>query len=49
MSLRTVTLLILALLSQPVFGERADRDKPMQVEANRISIDDAKKLSLIHI
>jgi lipopolysaccharide export system protein LptA len=47
MSLRTVTLLILALLSQPVFAERADRDKPMQVEANRISIDDAKKIQIL--
>lgn len=47
MSLRTVTLLILALLSQPVFAERADRDQPIQVEANRISIDDAKKIQIL--
>ena len=47
MSLRTVTLLILALLSQAAFAERADRDKPMQVEANRISIDDAKKIQIL--
>lgn len=47
MSRRTITLLILALLSQPVFAERADRDKPMQVEASRISIDDAKKIQIL--
>ncbi|MBN8464277.1 MAG: lipopolysaccharide transport periplasmic protein LptA [Dechloromonas sp.] len=47
MSLRTATLLILALLAQPVFAERADREKPMQIEANRISIDDAKKIQIL--
>ena len=47
MSLRTIPLLILALLSQPVFGERADRDKPIQIEANRMSIDDAKKIQIL--
>ena len=47
MSLRTVTLLTLALLSQPAFAERADRDQPIQVEANRISIDDAKKIQIL--
>jgi lipopolysaccharide export system protein LptA len=47
MSLRTVTLLTLALLSQPAVAERADRDQPIQVEANRISIDDAKKIQIL--
>jgi len=47
MSLRTAALLILALLAQPVFAERADREKPMQIEANRISIDDAKKIQIL--
>lgn len=47
MSLRTVTLLTLALLSQPAFAERADRDQPIQVEASRISIDDAKKIQIL--
>lgn len=39
--------LILAMLSQPVLAERADRDKPLQLEANRISIDDAKKIQIL--
>ena len=47
MSLRTVTLLTLALLSQSAVAERADRDQPIQVEANRISIDDAKKIQIL--
>jgi lipopolysaccharide export system protein LptA len=47
MSLRTVTLLTLALLSQPVFAERADRDQPIQIEAARMSIDDAKKIQIL--
>ena len=47
MSLRTATLLTLALLSQPAVAERADRAQPIQVEANRISIDDAKKIQIL--
>jgi lipopolysaccharide export system protein LptA len=29
-----------------VFGEKADRDKPTQVEANRMSADDARRLNI---
>ena len=47
MNARIVFTLILAALSQPVFAERADRDKPLQLEANRISIDDAKKIQIL--
>ena len=47
MNSRIVISLILAMLSQPVFAERADRDKPLQLEANRISIDDAKKIQIL--
>ncbi len=47
MNLRPVFLLLLASLSLPAFAERADRDKPLQLEANRISIDDAKKIQTL--
>lgn len=33
------------LLSLPAHAERADRDKPINLEADRVSIDDAKKVS----
>mgnify|MGYP003535997743 FL=1 len=47
MNSRIAIPLILAMLSQPVLAERADRDKPLQLEANRISIDDAKKIQIL--
>ena len=47
MNSRTAIPLILAMLSQPVLAERADRDKPLQLEASRISIDDAKKIQIL--
>lgn len=34
-------------LALPAHAERADRDKPMQVEAQRITIDDAKKIQIL--
>jgi lipopolysaccharide export system protein LptA len=43
MIIRLATLSLCLLATQNVFAERADRDKPMQLEANRISIDDANK------
>lgn len=43
MTLRPSLLLLAAFLCTPALAERADRDKPMHLEANRISIDDAKK------
>lgn len=39
--------LALTILSSTVWAERADRDKPMQLEANRVSIDDAKKIQIL--
>jgi lipopolysaccharide export system protein LptA len=33
------------LLSLPVSAEKADRDKPINLEADRVTIDDAKKVS----
>ena len=47
MKLRIATLLLVTLLSGAAFAERADRDKPLQLEANRISIDDAKKIQIL--
>jgi lipopolysaccharide export system protein LptA len=47
MNSRIAVPLILAVLSQPVLAERADRDKPTQIEANRISIDDARKIQIL--
>ncbi len=47
MILRLVTLSVCLLTAQNVLAERADRDKPMQLEANRITIDDAKKIQIL--
>jgi lipopolysaccharide export system protein LptA len=47
MNSRTTIALILAFVSLPVLAERADRDKPLQLEANRMSIDDAKKIQIL--
>jgi len=42
---RNAALLLAALLSLPAQAERADRDKPVNIEADRVTIDDAKKIS----
>jgi lipopolysaccharide export system protein LptA len=47
MILRPLFCLIAVAIAQPAFGERADRDKPLQIEANRMSIDDAKKIQVL--
>ncbi|KXB31016.1 lipopolysaccharide transport periplasmic protein LptA [Dechloromonas denitrificans] len=47
MILRLATLTLCLLAAQPALAERADRDKPMQLEANRVSIDDAKKIQIL--
>jgi len=47
MILRLVTISLCLLATQNVLAERADRDKPMQLEANRITIDDAKKIQIL--
>lgn len=47
MNLRLAPLLAILLVSLPALAERADRDKPMHLEANRISIDDAKKIQIL--
>jgi lipopolysaccharide export system protein LptA len=41
------TLLALALLAAfPAWSEKADRDKPTQIEANRMSADDTKRMNV---
>jgi lipopolysaccharide export system protein LptA len=42
----TLALLILALACNPCHAERADRDKPVHLEADHVSIDDAKQISV---
>lgn len=34
------------LLPAPAFAEKADKDKPTQIEANRMSSDDARRMSI---
>ncbi|WP_374324300.1 lipopolysaccharide transport periplasmic protein LptA [Azonexus sp.] len=47
MILRPALLAAIVLGCPPAFAEKADRDKPMLLEANRISIDDAKKQQIL--
>jgi len=39
-------LALLCTLAVPARAERADRDKPVNLEADRVNIDDAKKVSV---
>ena len=42
------TLALCLLLAAPLaHAERADRDKPMQLEAQRMTVDDAKKVQVL--
>ena len=47
MIIRIATLALAIIASQPAIAEKADRDKPMLLEASRISIDDAKKIQIL--
>jgi len=47
MNIRLATLALVLAASLPAFAEKADRDKPMLLEANRISIDDVKKQQIL--
>ncbi|MFZ2268573.1 MAG: lipopolysaccharide transport periplasmic protein LptA [Azonexus sp.] len=47
MNLRLATLLLCLIASQSAFAEKADRDKPLQLEANKVSIDDGKKIQIL--
>jgi len=42
---RSIPILAL-LLALPAWGEKADRGKPTQIEANRMSADDAKGMTI---
>ena len=44
---RLATLTLCLLISVTAHAERADRDKPMLLEANRASLDDAKKIQIL--
>ena len=44
--LRLAAVLIAASITTAALAERADRDKPINLEADRVSIDDAKKVSV---
>lgn len=35
-----------ALLASPAYAEKADRDKPVNLEANTVTLDDIKKISV---
>lgn len=47
MNLRLATLSLCLIASHCAFAEKADRDKPLQLEANKVSIDDAKKIQIL--
>jgi lipopolysaccharide export system protein LptA len=40
------SLPLTALAVSPVLAEKADRDKPTQIEANRMSADDARRMNI---
>jgi lipopolysaccharide export system protein LptA len=39
-------LIAALLLAPPVWAEKADRDKPLQVEANKMTADDVRRLNV---
>jgi lipopolysaccharide export system protein LptA len=44
---RAIPILALVLLAVfPAWAEKADRDKPTQIEANRMSADDVKRMTI---
>lgn len=42
---KTAVALLAALLALPAHAEKADRDKPVNLEADTVTLDDIKKLS----
>ena len=42
----TLFLLLLVLLPVGVYAEKADREKPINVESDRVTVDDVKQLSV---
>lgn len=47
MTVRFATLTLCLLAAFPVYAEKADRDKPMLLEASKVSIDDARKIQIL--
>lgn len=47
MTFRLASLVLCLVIAYPAIAEKADRDKPMLLEANRVSIDDAKKIQIL--
>jgi lipopolysaccharide export system protein LptA len=45
-SLTVIATTLLLICAPPAFAERADREKPINLEADRISMDDVKKVQL---
>lgn len=43
----TLLAALMAAAVQPALAERADRDKPIQLEAERVTVDDAKKIQVL--
>ena len=41
-----VFVIVFLLVAGPALAEKADRDKPTQVEANKMSADDARRLNI---
>ena len=37
---------VLLMISSAVFGEKADRNKPAEIEANRMSADDVRRMNI---
>ena len=44
--MKALLLALLALAAVPALAEKADRDKPTNIEANRMSSDDARSMNL---
>jgi lipopolysaccharide export system protein LptA len=44
--MKRACIALLAFAALPLHAEKADRDKPTQVEANKMSADDARKLNI---
>ena len=42
----TTAVAVIALIAQPVAAEKADRDKPMNAEADALRYDDLKQRSV---
>ena len=43
---RFYVVLCAALLASPVYAEKADRDKPVNLEADTVTLDDIRKISV---